>query len=182
MHHDAFTAGVKPGGLIHASDIKLLLCYLLSGVDGSISKADLNEIMQAERLANYFEVNDALISLVSLGNVTEHDGLYEITDQGKAAAQVLNDDLPLTVRDAAVRAAIRILSRRRNERENKVEIKQTETDFFITCSVMDGETPLLSVTLRVADRLQADKIKEQFLNDPEALYKGNLSLLTGDRI
>ena len=40
----------------------------------------------------------------------------------------------------------------------------------------DGAT---LITLRVADRMQAERIREQFLNDPLTVYRMMMSVLTG---
>ena len=50
----------------------------------------------------------------------------------------------------------------------------------VTCSIDDDEHPLLSFTLRVADDLQAQMIRENFLNDPVLLYRSLLAILSGD--
>ena len=65
--------------------------------------------------------------------------------------------------------------------DNKVDIRKLEEGgYAVTCSVMDGDRALLSVTLRVSDPWQAEQIKEQFLTDPALLYRSNLAVLTGD--
>ena len=55
--YDAFTQGVKPGGLRSKSEIKLLVCYIICKIDNGISRNQLNEILTGEVLANYFESN-----------------------------------------------------------------------------------------------------------------------------
>ena len=44
MDSFTFDEGIEPGGLRSRSEIKLLVCYLLSGVDESITRAQLCEI------------------------------------------------------------------------------------------------------------------------------------------
>ena len=75
MEFDAFTGGIAPGGLRSKSDIRILICYLLKSVNAPLSGEDIINILQEKSLANYFEANDALSSLVALGNVRrEEDG------------------------------------------------------------------------------------------------------------
>ena len=58
--YDAFSQGVKPGGLRSRNEIKILICYIICKIDSGITKEQLNEILSSEGLANYFEVNQAL--------------------------------------------------------------------------------------------------------------------------
>ena len=80
MKQDAFSAGVEPGGLWHKNDIRILLCYILSSVPGPLARQDLTQIIQEKGLANYFEVEDALASLVAQGNVKQDgEGCFTVT-------------------------------------------------------------------------------------------------------
>ena len=60
MEFDAFDGGIELGGLRTRDDIKLLICYMIKSLNRPISKQILNEAMQENGLANYFEVNGAL--------------------------------------------------------------------------------------------------------------------------
>ena len=59
-----FDDGIEPGGLRSRNEIKLLVCYLLSGVDEKITRSQLCEIALDKGLANYFEVNQAVSDLI----------------------------------------------------------------------------------------------------------------------
>ena len=69
MEFDAFTGGVEPGGLRTKNEILILICYLLSGPNISLSKDEILQIMQDNGFANYFEVTDALSELTAKGNL-----------------------------------------------------------------------------------------------------------------
>ena len=44
--NDAFTAGVRPGGLTNSTEIRLLLCYLVKNA-GPITRAEIeNALME----------------------------------------------------------------------------------------------------------------------------------------
>ena len=79
MEFDALTGGVEPGGLRNKSDIRLLICYLLSSIDAPLSKQDIVQIMQENGLANYFEVMDSLSEMVEKGTVdlVAYNALHE---------------------------------------------------------------------------------------------------------
>lgn len=178
--YDAFTEGVEPGGLRNRNEIKTLICYLVSHLDIPITKGQLNNIICEEGLANYFELNQALSEVIENGNVRTENGddpeLY-ITEIGKQNTSTLEKDLPYTVRENALNAALRLQTRLRREREHKIEITRLEKGCNITMSVLDGEDELMTVTIFVADYEQALSVKEKFLSDPVSIYSNIVSQL-----
>lgn len=184
MEFDAFSVG-RPGGLLSRSDIKLLICYLLRSVKEPLERQHLAGILQDNSLANYFEVVDISEELVAQGHLSaekapDGDVLLHVTERGRETAQELELSLPLTVREKAVKAAVRLLSRLRLEKENRVAIEDTSDGCYVTCHVSDGKQELMSLRLLVADHLQAQTVKEQFLENPARVYQGVLALQTGD--
>lgn len=186
MVNDGFTEGVAPGGLKEADDIKILICYLLKSVGRPLSFDNLNEILQHDELCNYFGFASALHELLVSGHVDlVKDGgaeFYKTTSLGDTTASLFERRLPVTVREKAVNAAVRLLSRIKRESENRVSIAENRSGGVdVTCSVLDMGDTLMSVKLLVADRAQAESVKRRFQESPEFVYKGVLALMTGDK-
>ena len=57
--NDAFTAGVRPGGLTSSTEIRLLLCYLVKNA-GPITRQEIENALMEEALVNYFEIGSCL--------------------------------------------------------------------------------------------------------------------------
>ena len=183
MEFDAFRAGVEPGGLINRTEIRLLVCYILKSIDQPLSGQLIQELFHYEGLANYFEVGQAVQDLLELGNIQrspDDPEAYQVTDTGRTVVDTLERDLPVTVREKAVKSAIRILTRIRREAENKVEITKAERGYIISCSVMDMGAELMTVRLMVPDEMQAQAVREIFLDDPSMIYAGVVELMTHD--
>ena len=181
MEFDAFTGGVAPGGLRYKSDIRILICYLLKSVDAPLSGEDIIRVMQEKALANYFEVNDALSALVSLGNIRrEEDGTYVLEPQGKSVADNLDVLLPLSVRDKAIAAAMSMLASAKIERENAVTTTRTDNGYNVSCHISGGDMELMNLTVYVPDLYQARVVKKNFHRDPQRIYSLLLAALTGD--
>ena len=181
MECDAFTGGVAPGGLRSKSDIRILICYLLKSVDAPLSGEDIIRVMQEKALANYFEVNDALSALVSLGNIRrEEDGTYVLEPQGKSVADNLDVLLPLSVRDKAIAAAMSMLASAKIERENAVTTTRTDNGYNVSCHISGGDMELMNLTVYVPDLYQARVVKKNFHRDPQRIYSLLLAALTGD--
>ena len=103
--NDAFTAGVRPGGLTSSTEIRLLLCYLVKNA-GPIARQEIENALMEEALVNYFEIGSCLDDITRQQLVTVQDNVYSITDKGRKVAQELAYDLPRSVRERAVAAVL----------------------------------------------------------------------------
>ena len=181
MAYDAFTGGVEPGGLRSKDEIRILLCYLLASVPAPLSRDDILTIMQENGFANYFEVTDSLSELEENGNVLRtpgHPPLYTVAEQGRMIARQLHMDLPLSVREKAVAAALSLLALARSKRENKVEVEEIEEGFIVTCHISGGEVELMRFSLYAPGRSQANLIEQSFHRSPQTVYQVMLALMT----
>ncbi len=181
MEYDALTAGVAPGGLNNFQQIKLLVCYILRSVKASVGLELLPEVLQYEQLANYFEASQAIDELIEDGNLNQADGNISLTKKGEIAVNELDFILPLSVKEKATRAAVSMLTKLRIAKENKVDILQTENGFNVTCTVFDREIELMKLNLLVPDKAQADAVKRAFMEDPQSVYAGTVSMLMGNK-
>lgn len=181
MASDVFFAGVEPGGLYTAQEIKILICYMLDGVGEPLPLQTVTDVLAGRGMANFFEVSAAVDELLRRGQIIEDDeGRLSLTDAGRQTASTLATMVPLTLRERSVQAALQLLTRQRRERENTVEIHRLDRGYQVTCTMQDGSQPLLSLSLAVGDDLQAGLVKERFLEDPTLLYRSLIAVLTGD--
>jgi len=51
--NDAFTAGVRPGGLTNSTEIRLLLCYLVKNA-GPITRTEIENALMEEGFGKLF--------------------------------------------------------------------------------------------------------------------------------
>lgn len=181
MEFDALTAGVRPGGLRSKQDIKLLICYLLSSLSQGLSKTDLINVLQANDLANYFEVASAFDELLKQGNLTGPQGeeaLYTVTASGRMIAQELDVSLPISIREQVLSTALNLMAQQKLERENTVTITKIENGCQLECHISGGDMDLMSFTLYVPDMMQAKLVKRNFQKDPQLIYSCMLAALT----
>ena len=183
MEYDAFDAGIELGGLRNRDDIRLLVCYLLKSVDSPMTRQMLNEAMQEDGLANYFEVGQAIEELLKTANITADivgdDEVLTVTQKGREAAGMLQTSLPRTVRERAVNAAIRLITKARVERENKIEVvKEENGGYTITFTLFDKNTQFMKLSVYVVDSLQLEQVKQNFINDPVKVYSTIITSLT----
>ena len=185
MEQQSFSEGIAPGGLREGTEIKLLVCYLLKSLDRPLSRAQINEILQEYPIANYFEVNQAMSDLVKSGNLLcELDGeeeMMHLSARARFDVAAIENSLPRTIREKAVRAAWAVLSRERIRRESRVEVEELEQGgYHVTFTVLDVGTELMKLTVYVAEPEQIETVKRNFYDHAVSLYSDIIASLTVD--
>lgn len=182
MERDAVSAGVSEiGGLFSSAEVRILICYLLSTINSPVPGRNLADLLHYEGIANCFEVNDSIAALCKNGFlklIDEKEDTYEITQSGRDIAETLKTSLPITVKNRAYKAAIKMVSRYNHAKETDIKISREDDRTFITCTALDGMKPFMSVKLMVTDEEQALFIKDKFIDDPSAIYSKIISMLT----
>ena len=175
--NDAFTAGVRPGGLTSSTEIRLLLCYLIKNA-GPIARKDLESALLEEELVNYFEIGSCLDDVAKQGLVTLTDGCYAITEKGRKVAQELAHDLPRSVREA-VTAALRDQKGARKEARYSARItEKPDGHCTIRCTVKGLDSELFCLDLGMPDRLTAELVQKQFILKGNEIYQLLINKLT----
>ena len=175
---EAFTAGVKPGGLTEDTQIRILLCYLVKTA-GPVSRDTLQGALLQEQLVNYFEFADALQDverqqLVSVGE----DSRYSITEKGSTVADTLALDLPRTVRESAIRAVMQIQSWRHKAAMNRAHIEEENGEYTVWCAIGDLGSDVFRLQLAMPDQLTAETIKNNFTAHGSEIYSKLMDMLT----
>lgn len=185
MEKDAVSAGVSQvGGLFSIAEIRILICYIYATINKPVPGRLLADVLHYEGIANFFEVNDSIASLCKSGQLTpvdEVEDTYAITESGKDIAQTLKSTLPMTVKERAFAAALKMYSRFKNSKETDIKISREGERTFITCSAIDGGEPFMSIKLLVTDEQQALYIKERFIDDCSGIYSQIIELITKKR-
>ena len=164
--NDAFTAGVRPGGLTDSTEIRLLLCYLVKNA-GPITRTEIENALMEEQLVNYFEIGSCLDDITRQQLVTLKEDRYSITEKGRKVAQELAYDLPRSVRERAVAAVLRSQTWARKEAAYSARLTDNALDQEPLC--LDIGTP---------DRLSADLVKKQFILKGNEIYQMLITKLT----
>ena len=75
-----------------------------------------------------------------------------------------------------------MMARRRHEKETDIEITKTERGYNVSLNIIEGDSSLLQLSLKVADEISANFIKERILEDPSYVYAGLIELLLDEDI
>ena len=185
--NDAFTAGVRPGGLTDSTEIRLLLCYLVKNA-GPITRTEIENALMEEQLVNYFEIGSCLDDITRQQLVTLKEDRYSITEKGRKVAQELAYDLPRSVRERAVIstaiwtsrwAVLRSQTWARKEAEYSARItEKPDGHCSIRCTIKALDQELFCLDIGTPDRLSADLVKKQFILKGNEIYQMLITKLT----
>ena len=180
LENDAISAGI--GSLISTAEIKVLICYVIKGVNSPVPGKQLANLLNIEGIANYFEVMDALEALLNSDNLTynEEDDTYFVTEKGASASETLKTILPFTIKEKAFALTAKMIARLKNAKDTKIETVKENGVTYLVCSAVENGVDLMSVKIMVTDETQKEAIKERFLDDPSKIYTGIIDLFTTD--
>lgn len=155
MMAEAFTAGVRPGGLTDDTQIRMLLCYLIK-VTGPVKRDTMQGALLQEQLVNYFEFADALVEVEKQKLVTiDAEGRYTITQKGSTVADTLAYDLPRTVRESAIHAVMQIRSWSHRAASNRATVQEKDGKYSVVCTIGDMGSDVFRMELAMPDKLTA---------------------------
>ncbi len=176
---NAFLYGVKPGGLTRDEEVRVLLCYVVRNA-APLTREDIEDALLSEQLVNYFELSGSLADLKEQQLVdVDENGFYSITPKGITVTDELELDLlPRSVRETAVRAAIRAQKRNRMADQHKAVIEKTASGYVVKCSIEDLDQAVFAVNLSLPDHATAELVKNAFVEKGDSIYAMVLNALT----
>nr|MDE6862821.1 DUF4364 family protein [Eubacterium sp.] len=172
LDFDAFTAGIEDGGLRSSSAISILVCYILANCEEKITAQNIIDGIVDGKIANYFEVSNAISKMIKKGHFKENEnGYLEISKDCKFAVDIVEKDLPITIREKSIEMVRRLAEREINKKENKVEIVPENGYFKITMHVSDIDKDFMVLSLNVPTMAQAELIRDKFQQNPTEIYQ-----------
>ncbi len=176
LHFDAFMGGVKDGGLRSVNSIYLTVCYIVENINGKVTKDVITKAMSEGGLANYFEVSDAVGKLIKSGTLLENgDGALSLNKNTGADIELVEKDLPYTVRERSIRLVQKIIAKEKYRRENEAKIVKTDNGYDVILNISDGDTEYMKLKLFATTIEQAEMMKEKFLTNPANVYEAVIS-------
>lgn len=181
MDQEMVIPGIGKGPITDIYIIKILVCYLLQSAPAPLSKEELQEVFDDGQLVSYFFFCNAYDEMLRDGHFTEEtvEGrtVCMLQEFGRETAEKLSYSLPLSLKDRVVETAIRLLSRRKLERENQVEITPYQNGFRLHCVMHETDFDLMDFSLYLPDRQQAELLGKRFLQDPVRFYSRLIGMI-----
>ncbi len=125
-------------------------------------------------------------SVTELDNSSDNDAqtkdLYEVSETGRMIAKGLADDLLIAaVREKSYISAMRHLSleKRGAVVDHRIEMVGDGTYIF-HCSIKDCDGMAFDLALRADSYLQVSRMRMNFEDKPDVVYRGIIALVTGN--
>lgn len=161
-------------------DVRLLILYILDHLILPVTMAELTDLALCDEGIDYFQFATALGALTENGHVAQsEDGLFSITEMGRANCAICATELPISVRtkcDRSTQLLNRELKRRDQIRAIITPVANQER-YTVELIIDDDAGNLMTLQMAVPDRQQASAFAQRFQQDPEALYQAVLSVL-----
>ena len=173
-----------PGFIREEKDVMYLILYALRFFPFAISESDLMDVVLIDDGFGYFEFRAAFLKLQErkyVASVTDGgEQLYIMTPDGGKAIEVLASSLPLSVRDKAERAALRVIAKIRRDASIKASHRENEDGTYtVQLKICDAQSDQLSVVVLAMTRRLCELLEDNFRRRAESLYHELLLLLSG---
>ena len=157
--------------------------YLLKNIKEPLEFSTINDIVVQDGFVNYFDFAICFAELLESNQITELKGdktLYVISPEGTEAVESVEDKIFVSVKEKALRSALRLLAFNRSGSRTRSRVEKAEKGYKLICSIEDSEKTLLHIEVFLTDAHYAEKLRVNYDERAEIIYKGVLSLLSGD--
>lgn len=183
------------------NDIKIFILYLLKNLNYPLDFNTISDIVVQDEYVNYFDFAECFAELLDSGNIEQlhaplpdeqqgnearrsakgNDDLYRITENGIQVVEQLQSNLLNMIKEKSLKSAMRLLSFKSRGSDVKCSYtERTDGKYDLKCEVIERDCKLLELGLVIENKYQLDKMVYNFNQRPEVVYRGIISLLTGD--
>ena len=184
---DAFPVDDTVGGIRSTEKIKIIICYIIVNTTAELSRDSIQSALYDNSIANYFEISQAIDDLLKVGAITENNGILSVSEKGLQIANDLKDEISVYIKNKAVRstALTSVLEKRTRENDvtiTKIDTKKYKLDITMYSGLNRESDEVLHLSVFVSDEMQAQVMKQTFLNNPANLYEKIIGALTDDPV
>lgn len=193
---------------LHTPDqIKVFILYLLEKIGYPLEYTDIATIIIRDGLVDYFDFVEYFHQLLEAKHIRmvpktpsaaasaegasetngnppsdcTENGMFEVTETGRMIATGLSNDLLMTaVREKSYISAMRHLSLEKRKAVVTQSEEQEGTGYIFHCSIKDMDGLALNLSVRADTFNQLSRMKQNFEERPEVIYRGIIALVTGN--
>ena len=106
--------------------------------------------------------------------------LYALSESGRESLESYESTLLSIIRERATKSALRLIAYKRTGNRIVSSITECGEGYTLKCSIVDRNKTLFSTELYLTDKEYAERLKANYEERAEIIFKGALSLLSGD--
>lgn len=169
------------------ANVKIFVLYLMENINYPLDFITLNDIVMQTDYIMYLDFaesfgemqDDKLVECV--GNDEKGEKLFAVTDKGRIVAAELKSSLLDSILDQSLACALRYLNFKKRGIEAKCTVEPTEDGKYrVDCSFTEKGTEIFRTVLCVDSQSRAERMKANFRERPEAIFRGVNALLAGN--
>lgn len=166
-------------------NVKIFVLYLMENIHYPLDFVTINDIVMQTDFVMYLDFAESFHEMLDGGLLEEQelDGekCYTVTEKGRHVARELKSDLLSSILDHSLTRALRYLDFKKRGIVVNCTIEPTEDGRFeVKCTFTEQKTCIFSQTLTVDTQDRAQRMKENFYERPEVIYRGVLALMAGN--
>ena len=171
--------------LTEKSDIKIFILYLLSQLERPLDYVTLHDICVQDEFVNQFDFVEEFYELLDIKalEMKQNDAGDEmvcLTRKGKDTAETMKDRILPEILDHAVRSALQLISFKAQGLTSHSKIEELGGKYRLTCSVNGADGTHFETSLLLESLRQAERMRINFDERSEFIYRGILALLSGN--
>ena len=176
--------GKKKYTLNTLMDIKVFLLFLLSHIGSPIEHSSLIDIVSENTDDIAIDYDECLNQLVDSEHLyfDEIDGekYYMVSKKGRMVASELYDTLDEEFLERSIKSSAKYLALSRSGKSIKSRVEKSDDGrYTVTMQTYDSIGRIMEISLTVASKSEAEKIKANFDLKPENVYRGVLFATSG---
>jgi len=162
--------GERLGFINDKLDIKLLILFVLKRLPAEIDMEELAELVLIDGGVGYFDYKECLAELINTELVHEEGPKVKITAKGIRNEEILETDIPYSVRHKAELTLAPVAEEMRRSTMIRTNHEEGEGGVTVYLSVSDGIGTILDMKILTADTQQAEIIENNFRKKAEEYY------------
>ena len=170
---------VENFGFIHERiEIKVLILFIMRRLPEPVTLDVLTGLTQCDDGISYFDVTECISMLIETEHIRLKDGKYSLTTKGERNGEILEKNLPFSVRTRAEDSTAIVRSNLNRDAMIKTQRSSSEDGGYkVALSLSDGIGDIISMELFTANEKQAIAIEKGFRKNAEKIYHSIIAVL-----
>lgn len=166
-------------------NVKIFVLYLMENINYPMDFVTINDVVMQTDYIIYLDFAECFHEMVDDGLILmeeiEGEPYYYVSDKGRLVARELHSDILSSILDQSLNYALRYLDfKRRGVSASCTSEKTEDGRYRILCSLTEKGQPIFTTTLVVDTEDRVEKMKANFRDRPEVIYRGVTALLAGN--
>jgi hypothetical protein len=168
------------------SNVKIFVLYLLENINYPLDFFTINDIVMQTDYVMYLDFAEAFGEMLDGGLiekvvVPDEDDLYFVTAKGRCVARELHGDIVSSILDRSLTMALRYIDFKKRGVVPKCSVEKLDDGrYSVSCSFTEQKELIFSQSLTVDSEERALRMKANFYERPEVIYRGVLALMAGN--